>query len=300
MIRIIHSRRMNVLWRFWLPTLPVVVAISSISGCAGTTKLETASLQHQISAEDAFVMPAPGGPSIVSVLQKGFANGVEQTVFLATEARVPGQNRFRVRIAGSQDNSRDTTTSLDTMRIAMSNPYGDGRAAIPGVALRRSPYFVKNRYGPFGYMMGRSGSDLCMYAWQEIRAAPALVGKRGLVDVRLRLCRTGATEPQLLSVMYGYTINGYLPQAVWDPYGEPDSPPPTLAKPGEEVFPEADTGYQPSARAKITRQSPESSRSRPAVAAPGAPKVAAHGPLVPPPPEGEPAPSVPAPPKSPE
>src|SRR5690606_7000197 len=114
------------------------------------------------------------------------------------------------------------------------------RQLLPGVAMRRSPLYAQNSYGPFGYATGTYGDgDLCLYGWQRIApSGPAgLSGSRGAIQVRLRLCQTGAREQALLAVMYGYTINAALSGSGWNPYGSPPPADPRLGTIGQLIHP---------------------------------------------------------------
>ena len=124
-----------------------------VAGCAGPPEISTSATHEAAPPEKAFVKPPPGGPAIVAVVQ----HGTGQDIMLATHARRPGQNRIHVRLKQHADGA-----------LAPLGAIAEMRAALPGIAMRKSPYYVQNRYGPFGYGVGRSGPDLCLYAWQGI------------------------------------------------------------------------------------------------------------------------------------
>lgn len=223
------------------------------------------------------MVPPVGGPAIVSVIERRRKTQAEQEILLANNSRTAGQNGFRVRVATHAKSEIDAPVSF----------VADMRAALPGIAMKKSPYFVQNRYGPFGYAFGRSGtSDLCIYSWQRIRSQSTLLANQGLIDVRLRLCETGATERQLLSVVYGYTIDAFFNDPGWNPYGDTPSPPADMGARGPDVYPLSETRFetvvtpvpasQPAARRKAAKP------QAPAAAAVSVPQPS--GPLVPPPP----------------
>ncbi len=244
--------------------------------------------------ETAYVLPPTGGPAIVHVLERGYSNAMQQEISLATDSSVSGQNFFRVKIFGRLDPKDAGEGSTSERSLAMTNIGREMRSAVRGVAMSRSPYFVQNRYGPFGYAIGRSGSDMCIYGWQNLRSRPSLVGNKGAVDIRLRLCRANATERDLLDVMYGYTVNAYLNDSNWNPYNPPPVPE-TLGAAGPEIYPLARdrfTGVLPEAQAE-PRQ-PRGQRAK----APSAPPVVEEppiGPAVPPPPAAAAVPAIPSP-----
>ncbi|MGC4026928.1 MAG: cellulose biosynthesis protein BcsN [Mesorhizobium sp.] len=203
-------------------------AVFSLAGCASTDSIESSAVRKSASADQAYVFPPIGGPAIVGVIESKRSGGRYQEILLSTNAATSGQNRFEVTIG------RNSAPVINpSPRIAAQM-----RAALPGVRMARSPYYVQNRYGPFGYAVGRSGArDLCLYGWQTIRAKATPMTKQGFIDVRLRLCETGATEQALLAVMYGYTIDAFLNGQGWNPYGDPLPPAAELGKRGADVLP---------------------------------------------------------------
>ncbi|MCO5063498.1 MAG: cellulose biosynthesis protein BcsN [Rhizobiaceae bacterium] len=285
----------------WLVGL---VALSQLGGCASTDSIGRSQVRNAAPAEQAFVFPPIGGPAIVGVIEGKRGGRTYQEILLNTNSSVPGQNRFEVSIA------RNAAPVVDPYpRI-----FAEARSALPGVRMSRSPYYVQNRYGPFGYSIGRGTSkDLCLFGWQTIRTKASPMTKQGAIDIRLRLCETGATERKLLSVMYGYTVNAFLNSQQWNPYGDPLPPDPELGRRGRDIYPFADqapTETLPAApRAQAQRQPgtavivPEKpvqttpvagpSPSGPQVPLPpgsveqGSSEAAPTAPLVPPPPSEE-------------
>ncbi|HEY9214438.1 MAG TPA: cellulose biosynthesis protein BcsN, partial [Ancylobacter sp.] len=179
---------------------------------------------------DALVLPEPGAaPRVIAVLETQYLNALEQEIILATNSSARGQNAFHVVFFGpvkgrtGRENIRtDDFLSEEALEAEMEE-------RMPGVAMHTSNYFVQNRYGPFNYAMGYGGSgEMCMYAWQRIQSQVPLYmfwRDRGVLAVRLRLCQAGASEQDLLRVMYRYSINGYFLPRSWQPYGRPMSEP---------------------------------------------------------------------------
>jgi hypothetical protein len=169
-----------------------------------------------------------GGPSIVGVIQGKRSGGIYQEVLLGTDAVTPGQNQIQVTVYENN--------------APLVNPYpriaAEMREALPGVRMVRSPYYVQNRYGPFGYAFGHSGArDLCLFGWQSIRTRATPMTKQGGIDVRVRVCETGATEQKLLSIMYGYTIDAFISSQRWNPYGDPLPPAAELGQHAGNIYP---------------------------------------------------------------
>ncbi|MEQ1955471.1 cellulose biosynthesis protein BcsN [Mesorhizobium yinganensis] len=274
----------------------VVGFVTAIAGCSQGASIHTSSVQKSVPADTAYVLPPPGGPAIVHVLERGYSNAIQQEISLATDSSVAGQNYFRVKLFGDLDPKEAGDGHTSSRSLALTNIGSEMRSAVRGVAMSKSPYFVQNRYGPFGYGIGRSGNDLCLYGWQNLRSRPALIGNKGSVDIRLRLCGTNATERELLAVMYGYTVNAYLSDSNWNPYGSPPAVPETLGAAGPDVYPVANNEFQTVAPEPTV--TPRRVRRVQRQEAPPPPVVEEEpiGPAVPPPPGVSDAPAVPPPP----
>ena len=74
-------------------TISVVAILAMIAGCTSTGEVRQPAGPESVEPEKALVLPPPGGPSIVSVIERKRGNGVEQTISLFTSSSVPGQNR---------------------------------------------------------------------------------------------------------------------------------------------------------------------------------------------------------------
>ena len=270
---------------------PVALALLAVAGCGtGSGLPETTGAIQAVEPHTAFVVPPPGGPAIVGIVEQRFVNGVSQDIALSTASRVPGQNAIAVRLIGPVRFGAGGQSSLSDRPISSASIASDMRKALPGVPMGRSPYYVQNRYGPFGYAAGRAASgDLCIYAWQRIQAAgqTTLIRNRGSISIRLRLCDARQSEERLLSVMYGLSVNAFFNDLQWNPYGAPPSPSPTLGGLSSPVYPADGRGFQP-----VTGPAPAPVRrvATPRVPAPRAapavqePLPEPVGPLVPPPP----------------
>ena len=68
-----------------------LVAAGLLASCAGNLLPYTSSVRNLLP-EEAVIMPPPGGPAIVSVLEEQFSNAIDQQIMLRTDARTPGQN----------------------------------------------------------------------------------------------------------------------------------------------------------------------------------------------------------------
>ncbi|QIB33472.1 cellulose biosynthesis protein BcsN [Ancylobacter pratisalsi] len=186
---------------------------------------------------DALVLPEPGAsPRILAVLQTDYLNAVEQEIILETNSHSRGQNAIYAVFFGPVKNStgRENLRKDDWLNDEVLDDEMYER--MPGVAMHVSNYYVQNRYGPFNYAIGNAGNgELCIYGWQRIQSqVPVFLiwRDRGILAIRLRLCQVGASEQDLLRVMYRFSINGYfLPQG-WQPYGRPMGEPEGIGRIG--------------------------------------------------------------------
>lgn len=260
-----------------------------LTACAqAPTALDRSSIASSPSPREALALPPPGGPAVVGVVERRYSNAIEQVIALATDSAIPGQNALRVQFFGPVG-AEGSDNALPVTIISEGQIAREMRQAFPGMAMSRSPVYVQNSYGPFGYAVGRRGAgELCLYGWQRIANlhAGAPFANVGVVQVRLRLCQTGTTEQALLSVMYGYTINASFSSGFWNPYGAPPGPDPRLGNTGQPIYPESAMGpvmvLDPAPVATV--RSAPAARPAPVETAPQRPPVPAGAPLVPPPP----------------
>lgn len=197
---------------------------------------KVATMTIEVPASQSLVLPEPGGPRVLTVLETRYLNALEQEVVLGTRSASPGQNAFHVIFFGPIEGRTGRDNIKQDDRVSEESIADEMEEVLPGVSMHVSTFFVQNRYGPFGYAIGRAGTnDLCMYAWQRIESQVSLspiVHDRGVLTVKLRLCQTGATEQGLLATMYRYSINGYYLPRGWQPYGRPLPEADSLGRPG--------------------------------------------------------------------
>lgn len=210
-----------------------------LASCTSTGTASISNGKRVVTPEDAFVLPS--NYFVVGVVEDRARNGVTQKITLSTNSKLAGENYFYVQFLGPTDASTENTISYAAItdgRIAR-----ELRTEMAGIAMSRSPFYVQNNYGSFSYATGKApGGDHCIYAWQQIQSPEHnqnFFQNRGRINLRLRLCETGADVEKLLSAMYGFTINATNQANSWNPYGEPASPSPNLGRPGNPVFPPA-------------------------------------------------------------
>ncbi|KAA0968446.1 cellulose biosynthesis protein BcsN [Aureimonas fodinaquatilis] len=223
-------------------------AITMLSGCTTTTP-ELASSYRYVPPEGAFITPAPGGPAMLSVVERRYSNATEQKIILAAEGGQSGENYINVSlftpVGIAAPGANDSTLSDQPLRS--SEVVKEIHAALPGVPMRQAGAYVQNQYGPFSYAVGRAGSgDVCIYTWQRITGTDnttLIMRARGTIQLRMRLCSPNQSEEQLLQYMYGFTINAFIGNFQWNPYGDPMGPDERLGKSGQPIFPVAGGGF---------------------------------------------------------
>lgn len=202
-------------------------AAVALGGCAARPGTGIATMSTTVPAASALVLPAPGTLSIVSVVQRQYTNAIEQQIALSTSAATSGQNFLGIQAFGPAQTVAMPGGTLAFKPVRHSAIQAEIRTYLPGSPLSISTNFVRNNYGPFGYAYGRgAGDDGCLYGWQQIRSDEAdrnTLDNFGMIQIRLRVCQSGATEKELVDLMYGYTIVGGFSGTTWNPYGRPAS-----------------------------------------------------------------------------
>lgn len=245
-----------------LKWLAAAAALMSVAACAGRSDLGYAALNSEVPATRAIIVPPPGGPSIVAVLQQNFQNGVSQEIALSTASLTTGQNGFYVSLLNNTSSNMEFSETLSVPPLTPDRIEREMEERIPGVAMQTSLVYVQNKFGPFGFATGRSSQgDLCLYAWQQIEPdKPAILVPGGAISVRLRLCDADASVDQLLRVMYGYTVAAYYRQESWNPYGDPPPPPAGFGQTDAPMYPLGLSGRDDTTVIRRRVLSPESRR----------------------------------------
>ena len=217
----------------------VAATLLSVAACAGRSDLGYASLMAEVPAARAIIVPPPGGPAVIAVLQRTYQNGISQEIALSTASLTSGQNAFYVSLLNNTASNMDIPETLSFSPLTPDRIASEMEERIPGVEMQTSLVYVQNKFGPFGFATGRSPrGDLCLYAWQQIEPEkPAILVPGGAISVRLRLCDADAGVDQLLRIMYGYTIAAYYRQESWNRYGDPPSPPAGFGQVDAPMYP---------------------------------------------------------------
>jgi len=273
------------------PTVLVLAVFSAVAlglgGCSNTAKVTPLSSTSLPPKEQAFVTPPPGSFAVLGILQKEYANGVEQDITLSNFSKTPGQNLLRVQVIGAKSNARKNAGSLSDAIPDDEEVSREISNLLPGMRVTRAPFLLQNTFGPFSYAAGRSAAgDLCVYAWQRLGqpiSKKTIFAPRGALQIRLRLCDPHKSEFELLQTMYGLSINVAVLDSNWDPFLEPGAPPAAWGKPGQSIAPQSLEGFtgvvpqrQVPARSTpraVPKAVPRSEGPRTLVPAPAAPAV---------------------------
>ena len=200
----------------------VIVMMALVaSGCAAQRTIVENSGARAVPADHAFVSLGPGGPAILSVIQSDYANATRQTIALATRGKTPGENQLRVDVFGVKNDNVALDTSLPDLPLKEAELAAEAQDALPDVSLRVSNVYLQNRYGPFGYSVGKTTQgDTCVYAWQRL-ATPeqkiSLINSRNAISIRLRLCDSVANEAALAATMMNLNVDVALSSGSWTP-----------------------------------------------------------------------------------
>ncbi len=181
---------------------------AALAGCATTSDMPSSEAEI-IRPSKAIILPPPGGPAIITVVETTYPNAIRQDISLATEARSVGENKISV-IRFTSKGGDGSDAALKDIPFTQVNLTEEALAAWPGSGMAVSPYYVQNAYGPFGYAIARPpNGDACLYAWQRIEPTlrPSGAVDRGTIIIRVQLCRREVSEEALLDIMYRLRLN---------------------------------------------------------------------------------------------
>lgn len=248
----------------------VLVSALSLAGCVMAPygeRVEPVALaqDRMLGPEAAFVAPPVGGPTVIGVIQRTYRNAVRQTIILQTDGSVSGENTIDVTFYGPLKAPPDAG-NLKRDTGTLTEIGAEMRRKIP-LPMAISPDYAQNSYGPFGFAFGGNTTGRCLYAWQRIHAQRNIFQEpsaRGEISLRLRLCRRGVTDAQLLAVMYGFAFVATLPNPNWNPFGTPPPADPEIGQRGVSINPLTDQA----AAARAAAAAPPPVGIAPVVAAP--------------------------------
>lgn len=140
----------------------------------------------------------------VRLRERQTSNGMEQSIDLNLAAR--GDVRGNLVLVGMR-RAREIGSEDPTARMARPTAAGiraELETAFPGVAMQVVTRAASNAYGPYGLAIGRLASGArCLYAWQWIENAEAVLGDTASQDIaiRVRICRDDITLEALAAAI---------------------------------------------------------------------------------------------------
>ncbi len=156
-------------------------------------------------------LPREAG-AVVSVVQTRRTDGIDQKITLVGDSGSRGDNVIDVTTRRRNRNTPVTHVDETAIQAEMAE-------RLPGVAMSMTTRVVVSASGPIGVATGRPGPGAaCLYAWSTggadrsrgavMTRALGIDGAEGDdLQVRVRLCRQGASEEQLIALAEGLRID---------------------------------------------------------------------------------------------
>jgi hypothetical protein len=203
------------------------LTVGSLGGCSYSAP-ETRAAYEPVTdatatAKPLALLPAESG-AVVSVLESRVAGIFTQRIVLSGDAPTEGENAVTVQIDQTERHPADLGAIPKPTQDSIVSEL-DSR--FPSIDMRISNAWGHNDFGPFGYAVGKApGGVTCIYAWQyalgptfrplaDTQAAAAAVSMPSApTSVRVRLCRQGLSESELVSLvraMEVYPLGGGAP-----------------------------------------------------------------------------------------
>jgi hypothetical protein len=225
--------------RRWTASAAILLMTLAVEGCAAQRAVVEDSNAHVVSPTLAFVSLGPGAPSDLSVIESPYANATRQTIALTTHGKTPGENQLRIDVFGLTNPNVAPDSALPDRPLNEADLMSEAQDTLPDVPLRISANYMQNRYGPFGYAVGKSArGDTCVYAWQRLETPEqklTIVNSRNTISVRLRICDPKAAEATLASLMMNLSVNVRLSGGSWTP--DPKALSPAIGAAGAPMAP---------------------------------------------------------------
>jgi hypothetical protein len=171
----------------------------------------------------------PDAGYVVSILQSRIAGVLTQRIVLKGDAGTRGENAIEVNV--DENDRRPGDVDGPVAKPTRSMIVNELEAKFPHAEMRLSQTWNRNSFGPFGYAIGHvSRRVTCIYAWQfSAGRAPRLIDDPALVasaasmpsaptSVRVRLCRAGVSEEQIVSLLRALQV---YPPGSSAPYVDP-------------------------------------------------------------------------------
>ena len=215
----------------------IAMVLLSLPACGTPGGLKMNAMPVQVPVEKAMAFPPPGGPAIVSVVERNYSNAVAQDILLETNTRTPGENYIKVQFYGPAASAFDRADRLSLSGFTTDAMARDIRAQFPTVRMHMASTYQQNAFA-YAYGTNAATAESCIYAWQQITSSEHGrngVNDLGMIRTRLRLCDHGSIE-SLLAIMYHYTLSGGFEHPQWNPYGPLPTPDPRIGMVGKPIY----------------------------------------------------------------
>ncbi len=178
---------------------------------------KVAAVQHVITTDvphsAAFVvMPSRMG-TIVNVSETRAGNGVEQNIIYDAGTSANGENRVRIRMVNNTEWPKEQAEPISLSSTKQRHLVVELRKEFPYASMAISNKLHNNSYGVFGYAVSNTKAG-CFYGWQRMRAnEPSRWGiferksEQPEIGLRVRFCRPGATEGELVDLMRNLRVD---------------------------------------------------------------------------------------------
>ncbi len=178
---------------------------------------KVAAVQHVITTDvphsAAFViMPSRMG-TVVNVSETRAGNGVEQTIVYDAGTSSNGENRVRIRMVNNTEWPKEKAEPISLASTKQRHVVQELRSEFPYASMNISNTLHNNSYGVFGYAVSSAKAG-CFYGWQRMRAnEPSRWGflerksQQPEIGIRVRFCRPGATEGELVDLMRNLRVD---------------------------------------------------------------------------------------------
>lgn len=174
---------------------------------------QSAAFEHSIAErkpiEAALVRLPRDSGQLLHLSESRYGNGLEQTIFYKGDINTFGENKVVVRLLQNKVWPRPKKSDLSLRPVTQRALAAEMGKALSGVRMQVSNVLHTNAYGPFGYALGRTAGNIhCIYGWQNLKGHGhepwglfTKASNRPELSLRMRICRTGVTNKQLVNLM---------------------------------------------------------------------------------------------------
>jgi hypothetical protein len=212
--------------------LPLVLTGAALESCS-VAPPDTRAAYEPVTDATGTATPlaqiSPAAGDVVSVLQSRVGGVLTQRIVLRGDALTDGENQIVVKV--DQNPGRQADLGGPVPKPSESLIQNELDESFPKVDMRMSLTSNHNSFGPFGYAIGHPPHGVtCIYAWQySAGRLPRLIDSPGAAasarsmpsaptSVRVRLCKSGMEEAEIVGLLRGLAV---FPPGSSDPYFDP-------------------------------------------------------------------------------